>query len=296
MPSSFELAAGPPTTPFSVFIICRTSARNNDTCLAVAWPWTYFSPVLNSSQLTLPSPLTSSDLKISVSSSELHAPSCGPSLMPSETSGEASSSENSSTVRPSSPPLLLRPLKPNSSVSTYSAKSRSFSCRSASALTEVMCSVITPVRRAIMAKAVRRVYAMRNTIMEGLLSPTSPQISAQSSSVTIWNIVIMLRSRVPNIKSICFSSSTVPCGGPQSWACCPMTVVQMMPATKTTATNSTAIQVTACIELKNPFINRCNCLKCLITRHARNTRTIRMMRRTVNSFSSVLFPPAPFMV
>mmetsp|Transcript_46672 Transcript_46672/g.129879 ORF Transcript_46672/g.129879 Transcript_46672/m.129879 type:complete len:202 (-) Transcript_46672:806-1411(-) len=131
------------------------SARSKHSCLAEAGPCTYLSPRRNSSQLTRPLKFRSRDLKMSASSSWPQAVDAWWRWMCSATSCFWRSSANSARVRPASSPVPC-PLKNPSSVATYLANSRSSSCFSPRELTLLMHSVITPVRRAIIAKAVIR--------------------------------------------------------------------------------------------------------------------------------------------
>mmetsp|Transcript_83282 Transcript_83282/g.258584 ORF Transcript_83282/g.258584 Transcript_83282/m.258584 type:complete len:207 (+) Transcript_83282:102-722(+) len=158
-PAPPSLAEGSPA--FSVNTSWWTSARSSATCLAAAGPCTRFRPERNSDQVTFPSPLASSDLKKSTMSSALQLACPGRWRMPCSTSGIATRFVNSSMERPPSSSESVM-WKAYWSVSTKSENRLSSSSFWPAELTELTFSVMTPVRSAIMAKAVMRVYAMKN--------------------------------------------------------------------------------------------------------------------------------------
>mmetsp|Transcript_93308 Transcript_93308/g.273139 ORF Transcript_93308/g.273139 Transcript_93308/m.273139 type:complete len:288 (+) Transcript_93308:243-1106(+) len=277
-------APGRPGAPPAISLtICWSwlmSARRRATSLAEACPCTSLSPCLNSCQLTLPSPLKSMALKISRKSSNSMLLSLPSSSIFSATLGWRSSRESSSKVRPPWPSSDSAFRKTSSRVSTYAWNRSSSSASSESRLTLVTCSVITPVSKAIMANAVDRMYMMKKRVITGIFLATRQLMSPQLSSVTSWNMVIMLRARVPNLSSISTASAGSPPGPlAQSSALSPTTDVTTMPAIRTTRKKRTPIQKTACMEWRKPCTNRYSCLKCLSSRQDRMIRTMRTMRK-----------------
>mmetsp|Transcript_119626 Transcript_119626/g.333832 ORF Transcript_119626/g.333832 Transcript_119626/m.333832 type:complete len:380 (-) Transcript_119626:358-1497(-) len=256
------------------------SARSRATSLAVAGPLMSCSPRLNSSQLTLPSPLRSMALKMSWRSLEsMEALFC---VILDATCGSSSRLRSSAKVKPSllSPPLPDW-LKAITKLSTYSMKCCSSSAFCDCWATEVTCSVITPVSKAIIAKAVMRVYGMKKSGIKGWRFITKVLMSPQLSRVTIWNIVSMLFCSEPKYDLILASSSDPFSPDAHSSALLPITVVTKMPAMKTTPRNSAPIQKTAYMEWTKPCTSRYSCLKCLTSRKDRNIRISRMMRSRI---------------